>query len=359
MKTVDLRDRAQPVGPPRSAERLDRLPMSRWLGGVMVVLFLGWLVESYDVGLTGSVLPSLTHLYGLGTAGKSLVATAPTIGIVAGIVPAGWLADRYGRKQVLVAGTLGYAVLTFVTGLAGSVSEIVALRVVAGLAMGAVFPLPYAYGAELCPPAVRGRFTGIADSFLSVGYFASPLLALFLVPSVTSSGWRTMFFIGGLPVVFAAVAWRVLPESPRWYEDRGRWAESEEVMSAIERRVEDELGQSLPALAAVPTAVLSPTGRTGLGDLWRGDLAPAVPGALGHLRRDLLRLLFRTDLHADGGELNGLQPDLRLQLHRHHRGRFHPRQAARGVVSGALGPQAGDNQLHPGRRRGRSVLRRR
>ena len=238
----------------------------------MVVLFLGWLVESYDVGLTGSVLPSLTHLYGLGTAGKSLVATAPTIGIVAGIVPAGWLADRYGRKQVLVAGTLGYAVLTFVTGLAGSVSEIVALRVVAGLAMGAVFPLPYAYGAELCPPAVRGRFTGIADSFLSVGYFASPLLALFLVPSVTSSGWRTMFFIGGLPVVFAAVAWRVLPESPRWYEDRGRWAESEEVMSAIERRVEDELGQSLPALAAVPTAVLSPTGRTGLGDLWRGDL---------------------------------------------------------------------------------------
>ena len=171
---------------PRAAERLDRLPPSRWMAGIMGVLFLGWLVESYDIGLIGSVLPSLSHLYHLGTGEKSLVATASTIGIVVGIIPAGWLSDRYGRKRVLVAGTFAYAVVTFVTGLVGSIDAIIGLRMVAGLAMGAVFPIPYTYGSELLSAAIRGRFTGVADSFLSVGYFVSPLLAAVVAAEATA-----------------------------------------------------------------------------------------------------------------------------------------------------------------------------
>jgi len=59
--------------PVHAAQRLDRMPVSRWLTGVMAILFLGWLVESYDIGLTGSVLPSLTALYHLNTGLKSAV----------------------------------------------------------------------------------------------------------------------------------------------------------------------------------------------------------------------------------------------------------------------------------------------
>jgi MFS transporter, putative metabolite:H+ symporter len=213
----------------------------------MAILFLGWLVESYDIGLTGSVLPSLTTVYHLSTGLKSVVAISSAAGIVLGIGPAGWLADRFGRKRVMVAGTVAYAALTFLTGLAPNIGTVVALRVLAGIAMGAVFPLPYAYGAELCPPSVRGRFTGIADSFLSVGYFLSPLLALLLIPSAANdTGWRVMFFLGGLPVVFALLAWRYLPESPRWYEATNRLAESERVLEEIEARVAADLGQPLP-----------------------------------------------------------------------------------------------------------------
>src|SRR5579875_3147597 len=95
-----------------AAERLDRLPSSRWLKGIMAILFLGWLVESYDVGLTGSVLPSLTHVYHLGTGLTSLVAISSSVGIVLGIGPAGWHADRFGRKRIMVLGTVAYSVLT-------------------------------------------------------------------------------------------------------------------------------------------------------------------------------------------------------------------------------------------------------
>ncbi|MBV9793484.1 MAG: MFS transporter [Actinobacteria bacterium] len=247
----------------------------------MVVLFLGWLVESYDIGLTGSVLPSLTHLYHLGTGLETAVSISSAAGVVLGIVPAGWLADRYGRKRIMIAGTVAYAMLSFLTGLAPGIGVVIALRVLAGIAMGAVFPLPYAYGAELCPPSARGRLVGIADSFLSIGYFLSPLLALVLIPSVANtSGWRVMFFLGGLPIVFAVLAWRYVPESPRWYEARGRFAEAEQVLTEIESRVQAETGHPLPP---PPATVLAEPPATG----------PAEPPAGPAAQRSPWRALFR------------------------------------------------------------------
>jgi putative MFS transporter len=243
---------AAPAARVHAAERLDRLPASRWLTGVMAILFLGWLMEAYDIGLVGSVLPSLSNVYHLSTGLKSLVAISAPVGIVLGIGPAGRLADRFGRKRIMVAGTVAYSVLTCLTGLAPGIAVVIVLRVLAGIAMGAVFPLPYTYAAELCPPSLRGRFTGIADSFLSVGYFLSPLLALALIPSVTNdTGWRVMFFLGGLPVIFSILAWKYVPESPRWYETRKRFAESERVLEQIEARVAAELGRPLPPPRAV------------------------------------------------------------------------------------------------------------
>lgn len=238
--------RTQVTGSADAAGRLDRLPVSRWLTGVMAVLFLGWLVESYDIGLTGSVLPSLTSVYHLSTGMKSLTSISSSAGIVIGIAPAGWLADRVGRKRVMIGGTIAYSVLTFATGLAPGIAAVIALRVLAGIAMGAVFPLPYAYGAELCPPGVRGKFTGIADTFLSIGYFLSPLLALALIPTADSGGWRIMFFLGGIPIVFAVLAWKFVPESPRWSEAKGRISEADRVLREIEARVEAERGEPLP-----------------------------------------------------------------------------------------------------------------
>jgi MFS transporter, putative metabolite:H+ symporter len=88
------------------------------------------------------------------------VSISAAAGVVTGIVPAGLLADRVGRKRVMVGGTIIFSALTFLTGVAPNIAVLITLRVLAGIAMGAVFPLPYAYGAELCPPNVRGRLPG-------------------------------------------------------------------------------------------------------------------------------------------------------------------------------------------------------
>jgi len=230
----------------RTAERLDRLPVSPWLIRLIAILFLGWLVESYDIGLIGNVLPSLSHIYHLGTGEKSFIATASTIGIVIGILPAGYLADRFGRKWVFIGGIVAYSSLTFITGFVDSPTAIAVLRLLAGLGMGAVFPLPYMLGSEFLPSSIRGRFTGLADSFLSVGYFLSPLLAIFLIPNVSSSGWRTMFFLGGIPILFAVLVWLWVPESPRWLEMKGRHEKAAQVMDRIEADVERTSGPLPP-----------------------------------------------------------------------------------------------------------------
>jgi putative MFS transporter len=255
----------------QAAERLDRMPATRWLTSIMAILFLGWLVESYDIGLTGSALPSLVGVYHLGTGMKSLVSISSSAGVVIGIAPAGWLADRLGRKNVMIAGTIAYSVLTFATGFSPGIATVITLRVLAGIAMGAVFPLPYAYGSELCPPGIRGRFTGIADTFLSVGYFLSPLLALILIPSDTNTtGWRVMFFLGGIPVIFAFLAWKFVPESPRWSESKGRLDDAERVLRNIEKQVEAQLGRPLPPPPPRPPAATTASSQGGsIRDIFR------------------------------------------------------------------------------------------
>lgn len=252
--------------------RLDCLPRSPWLIRTMFVLFLGWLAESYDIGLIGNVLPSLTKAYHLTSGDKSLIATASTIGIVIGIVPAGYLADRFGRKRVFITGIITYALLTFATGFAGSATTVIMLRFLAGLGMGAVFPLPYTIASELCPAAVRGRLTGLADSFLSVGYFLAPLIAIWVIPSITSEGWRTMFFIGGIPLFYTIAVWRWIPESPRWLESKGRHDRAEAIMREIESKVHQGTGRDLPPVIERLQAPVSP-GRVPLRTLFNHTYA--------------------------------------------------------------------------------------
>src|SRR5436309_4502201 len=127
--------------------RIDRLPLSREIWGIMLLAGVAWLVESYDVGIIGSVLPSLTKEFQLGAFSVGLLAIASTLGIVIGVIPAGWMADTIGRKKILITGTAWYAVFSLLCGFAPTPAALVVLRFLAGLGMGAIFPIPYAMAA--------------------------------------------------------------------------------------------------------------------------------------------------------------------------------------------------------------------
>lgn len=233
----------------RSMTRAQRL----WL----VLAATAWLIESYDIGLVSVVLVPFKKLWHLTASDVGLLVASATVGIVLGVVPAGFLADRLGRKRMMVGALAFYSVITALTALAPDWHAVLGLRLLAGIGLGAMFPLPYTLLTELSPPTARGAVAGLLDAFLSVGYFLAPLAGgLVLTALPLGVGWRVLFLVAVLGLLYAGVLARYLPESPRWLASKGRLAEAQAIWAAC--------GATEP-LAAVDSAPPRVSART----LWQ------------------------------------------------------------------------------------------
>lgn len=221
------------------AARLSDLPFGGLVRRVLLLAGASWLVEAFDIGLIGVVLVVLTKLWSLSPAQVGLLAAASTVGIAIGVIPSGLLADRFGRKPVLIWPLVWYTALTLLAAFSPSLKVLLILRFLAGLGMGAMFPIPYTLASEFVAKNRRGAAAGLLDAFLSIGYFIAPVLAVFLIPSLPRDvGWRLLFIAGGVPMILALVLQRNLPESPRWLAARGDRRKA----LAVLVRLESELG---------------------------------------------------------------------------------------------------------------------
>ncbi len=273
MKTLS----AQPTDNVIDVNLIDKLPLTRlhwfWLG----LAALAWLMESYDIGLIGVVLGPLQHLWHLGGSEVGIIVASGTIGVALGVLPAGRLADKVGRKRVMVLALIEYSMATVLTAWSPDWQWFVALRLVAGIGLGAMFPLPYTMIAELSPIGSRGRMAGMLDASLSFGYFMAPLAA-FTATRLASGpmALHILFFIGGVGFFIAVLVAKYLPESPRWLAFNGRTAEAELILHrmATSSRGRTPGGQSRvprPAAAPVsrePKGILSSTYRRRTVMLW-------------------------------------------------------------------------------------------
>lgn len=211
--------------------QLDNNEMNRQLWVWLILAAAAWLMESYDIGLIGVVLVPLHQMWHLTASATGLVVASGTLGVALGVAPAGRLADRWGRKKVMLAALTEYSLITLATGWSPNWYWFVVLRFVAGLGLGAMFPLPYTLLTELSPKHARGRVAGILDGFLSVGYFLAPLAASVAIALWGSaSGWRPLFWAGGLGLLLAWLLARHLPESPRWLELHGKSGDAQEIV---------------------------------------------------------------------------------------------------------------------------------
>ncbi len=234
-------------GQPTINGRIDRLPLTKELTCIMLLAGCAWLIESYDIGIIGNIIPLLQKQFALTTTLTGFLAVISTLGIVVAVIPAGWLADKIGRKKILLFGTAWYAIFSLLCGFAPNISTLLVLRFVAGLGMGAVFPIPYALATEFMPHNRRGAMVGILDSFLSFGYFLAPLIAFALIRIMPATlTWRYLFYIGGLPLLYIPVIWKWVPESPRWLHSKGRDGEADSIVRRIESYAERRTGQPLP-----------------------------------------------------------------------------------------------------------------
>ena len=218
--------------------RMERLPVTWFTWKVVLLAGLAWFIESLSIGSLGVALNPLKQVMNLGAGQVGVLTAASTFGIVIGLIPAGFLADQFGRKRILVWGIVEYSVFTLLCAIAPNYTVLLIFRFLSGLGMGAVFPLPYAIVSEFVHSRQRTLFNGIMDAFLSVGYFIAPLLGLWILPNLPLNiSWRVFFAVSAVPILYAGIIKASLPESPRWLDRKGRHTQAQAVMASIEAQV--------------------------------------------------------------------------------------------------------------------------
>ncbi len=197
--------------------RLDRLPVNRTILFLVGLLGVIWILEAFDIGIIAPVLFILKGEWQLSPSGTGLVGSAGTLGIVLGLLPAGRLADRFGRKTTLVGGIVVFSIVTFLASFSQDATQLAIYRFIAGLGQGAVFPVPYLLLSEFVNKQWRGTAVGLANSLLGFSYGLNTLVGAVVVGRMPASqAWGTLLMLGGLPILIVPIIIKYLPESPRF-----------------------------------------------------------------------------------------------------------------------------------------------
>ncbi|MFC9764318.1 MFS transporter [Rhodococcus jostii] len=234
-----------------AANRLDRLPISRFHKITLVAVSFAYFFEFADINTFATTVPKLVRLWGVTVNQVAYVTSLSFVGMFFGSLIGGWIADRWGRKNALAITTLWFAVFSFASVFSWDILSLGVLRVLTSAGLSAMTVVAVIYVNEIYPAAVRGKYQAYAIVIGICGTPVTNLVAAGIVP-LTDWSWRLVYLWGSLGILFLLFI-RHLKESPRWYESKGQYEKADAVLSQIESRVAAETGP-LPDPAA-PIAV--------------------------------------------------------------------------------------------------------
>ena len=232
--------------------RMERLPVSWWHIKARIIVGIGTFFDAVDLLAIASVLPAVVGLWHMNPQQIASVLSAAFWGQLIGALLAGWAAELWGRLRVTTVAIGVYSLMSLACAFAWDPTSLIVFRFIQGIGLGAEVPIANTYVNEIARAEVRGRFYLLFQMVFGIGIVTASVLGYFLVPTL---GWQTMFYIGALPALLAFVMRLMLPESPRWLVQKGRYAEADRVIAAIEQEI-TRSGKVLPPPnpAAVATA---------------------------------------------------------------------------------------------------------
>ncbi len=186
---------------------------------VVLASFLGWTLDAFDYFLLVFVIPEVAHDFHVGLAEVGFSLTLTLAMRPFGALLFGRLADRFGRRPILMIDILLFALLEAASALAPSLAFLLIVRALFGLAMGGEWGI----GASLAMESIPARARGVVSGILQEGYAAGYLIgAIAYWIAFDAIGWRGMFALGILPALLVLYIRRKVPESPTWQSTTDR-----------------------------------------------------------------------------------------------------------------------------------------
>ncbi|MDB5779142.1 MAG: putative 4-hydroxybenzoate transporter protein [Polaromonas sp.] len=243
----------------------------QWL--IFALCFFIVLLDGFDTAAIGFIAPSLIGEWGVARPALAPVLSAALFGLAAGALSAGPLADRLGRKLVLVGSVLVFGIACLGSAFAGDLTQLTVLRFVTGIGLGAAMPNAVTLMSEYCPAPRRAMLTNAMFSGFPLGAAFGGFLASWMIPHF---GWRSVLVLGGVaPLLLVVVMVLLLPESVRYMVAKGQPVERiRAVLSRISTTAQQaqsffmtETKASVEGQSGLGV-VLSPAYRTGSLMLW-------------------------------------------------------------------------------------------
>ena len=184
---------------------------------VVFASFLGWTLDAFDYFLLVFVIPEIAHGFKVDVTAVSFSLTLTLAMRPVGAFVFGRLADRYGRRPILMIDIVLFAVLEAASALAPTLTTLLVVRALFGFAMGGEWGIGASLAMESIPAKARGLVSGLLQEGYATGYLLGALAYWLLFDHI---GWRGMFALGVLPAFLVMYVRRVVPESPVWESAR-------------------------------------------------------------------------------------------------------------------------------------------
>ncbi|HJE46002.1 MFS transporter [Levilactobacillus namurensis] len=180
---------------------------------LLIIVGTAWLFDAMDVAMLSFIMPLLKTEWQLSPLQLGVVSSATSVGMIFGALICGYLADRFGRKHVLIYTLLLFSFGNLLLTVAPNVTAFILIRFITGIGLGGELPVAATVIADHYRGTQQSRMLVLADSFWAIGWLLASVLAFWVMPLI---GWRPTVLITAITVLYALMMRRHLPaDQPR------------------------------------------------------------------------------------------------------------------------------------------------